>query len=98
MPKSRELKYIENKDGHIDGPQARIGWVEVSKTGRTFYYRGRSLQRGNMVRGNHFDTESGEEYWISGVKKRGSNVHWAESVDVHIDDDAQEEYQRIRGA
>ena len=90
--------YVENKEGDIDGADARIGWVTFSKTGRTVYYRGRALQRakGQGILGNFFDTESGEEYWVSGVKKRGSNAHWAESVTVAVDSDAQDEYERIK--
>ena len=26
---------------------------------------------------NHFELVSGERYWVSGVKKKGSNRHWA---------------------
>ncbi|MEA1989990.1 MAG: hypothetical protein U9N57_12405 [Pseudomonadota bacterium] len=90
--------YVENKGGEIDGAVARIGWVEFSKSGRTVYYRGRTLKRakGGGIRGNHFDEETGEEYWISGIKKQGSNTHWAEPVKVMIDGDAVEEYKRIK--
>lgn len=90
--------YVENEDGSIDGIEARIGWVEFSKSGRTVYYRGRTLKRakGGGIRGNYYDEETGEEYWISGVKKRGSNAHWAESTSVSIDQDAREEFERIR--
>ncbi len=95
---TRRVMYVENKDGDIDGAAARIGWVEFSKSGRTVYYRGRSLKRakGGGVRGNHFDEDTGEEYWVSGVKKEGSNAHWAEAVKVVVDDDAVEEYRRIK--
>ncbi len=65
------------------------------------YYRGRSLKKatGGGIRGNFFDTETGEEYWVSGVKKRGSNTHWAESnIAVEIDPDALEEYRALRSA
>ena len=93
----RELMYIENKDGEIDGVPARIGWVTFSKTKRTIYYRGKSLQRGNVIRGNHFDVDTGEEYWISGIKQRGSNSHPAKPVEVSVDDDAIDEYHRIKG-
>jgi hypothetical protein len=95
---TRRLMYVENKEGHIDGVPARIGWVKFSKTGRTVYYRGKSLQvsKGGGVRGNFFDIETGEEYWVSGVKKRGSNAHYAEPVDPVVDDDALEEYNRLR--
>lgn len=89
---------MENKDGEIDGSAARIGWVEFSQSGKTVYYRGRILKRakGGGVRGNHFDEQTGEEYWISGIKKRGSNTHWAEQTKVVVDPDAAKEYERIR--
>ena len=87
--------YVENKDGDIDGAVARIGWVKFSKTGFTVYYRGKTLKRCSGVRGNHVDTKNGDEYWVSGLKKSGSNMHWAEPVKIAIDDDAKEEYKKI---
>ena len=50
----KRLMYVENKDGDLDGVDARIGWVTFSKTGRTVFYRGRELRSigGNSVRGN----------------------------------------------
>ena len=95
----REIKYVELKSGFNDDGPASIGWVTFSKTGRTIYYRGRTLQR--IVRGgiasNHRDVDSGEEYWISGVKKDGQDRHWAGHGPVTIDEDAREEYERITG-
>ena len=95
---NRRVMYVENKDGDIDGVSARIGWVEFSKSGLSVYYRGHTLKRskGGGISGNHYDEETGEEYWVSGIKKRGSNSHWAESVDIFIDEDAKEEYERIK--
>lgn len=95
--KSR-LMYVENKDGDIDGHRARVGRVGFSKSGLSIIYRGRTLKRtkGSGIRGNYFDEATLEEYWVSGLKKRGTNVHWAESVRVHIDDDAQKEYSALR--
>ena len=92
--------YVENKEGEIDGYNARIGWVEFSKTGRSIYYRNRTLKRikGGGIRGNYYCESTGEEYWVSGIKKRGSNTHWAEPTDVHIDMDAVDEYERIKNA
>jgi len=92
--------YVENKDGEIDGANGRIGWVTFSKTGQTVYYRGRQLQKvkGGGVRGNFSDLTTGDEYWISGVKKRGSNVHWAERTPVQIDDDALDAYHALRSS
>jgi hypothetical protein len=95
---SRRLMYVENKDGDIDGVAGRIGWVEFSKTGRTVYYRGRELGSigGRGVRGNFIDVASREEFWVSGVKQRGSNSHWAERIAVEIDADALEAYRALR--
>lgn len=95
---SRRVMYVENKNGDIDGVPARIGWVSFSKTGLTVYYRGRTLSRvkGGGISGNHVDVDTGEEYWVSGIKQRGSNTHWAESTGVAVDDDAFEEFARIK--
>lgn len=90
--------YVENKEGLIDGAEARIGWVTFSKTGKTVYYRGRSLVMGSGISGNFLDEETREEYWVSGVKKRGSNAHPAgRGVKIEIDADAMDEYLVIRG-
>jgi len=95
---TRRLMYVENKDGTLDGREGRIGWVTFSKTGKTVYYRNRTLHKskGQGIRGNFFDENTGEEYWVSGVKIRGSNAHWAEHTGIKVDDDAVEEYNRIR--
>jgi len=70
-----ELKYIELKTGYSDDGPAWIACLAFSKTGRTVYFNGRELQRWNGIYGNHVDTQSGEEYWISGVMKSGANRH-----------------------
>ena len=94
----RRLMYVENKEGTVDGVPARIGWVTFSKSGRTVYYRNLELHRtgGQGIRGNYRDVVTGEEYWVSGVKVRGSNNHWAERVQTAIDPDAVSEYRRIK--
>lgn len=89
------IMYIELKSGHGDSGPAWIGRVSFSKTGRTIYYRGKTLQRGNGIAGNHFDVESGEEYWVSGVKRDGHDRHPAGSGPVQIDDDVREEYSAM---
>jgi hypothetical protein len=95
----RELRYIELKSGYHDNGPASIGWVTFSKTGRTIYYQGKALRRipkgGNGS--NHWDVKTGEEYWVSGIKKNGEDRHWAGKGPVPIDDDAREEYERITG-
>ncbi len=90
--------YIENKDGEIYGSDARIGWVTFSKTGKSIYYKAKTFKRlsGGGVSGNYYDKDTGDEYWISGVKKKGCNSHWAERVEFEIDEDALEEYKSIK--
>jgi hypothetical protein len=94
----RRLMYVENKDGTIDGVAARIGWVSFLKAGLSIRHRGRTFARANGggISGSYFDTDTREEYWVSGVKKRGSNVHWAEPVRVIVDDDARQAYAEVR--
>lgn len=79
--KKTETKYIERKTRNgrfLDhrGP-AVIAEVTFSKSGRTIYYKGESFKcpSFNMtgcIYGNYYD-ENGDEFWISGVKKKGSN-------------------------
>ena len=90
--------YVELKTGFQDNGPAWIGRVAFSKTGRTVYYRGRELARirGGGIRGNYYDVETGDEYWVSGVKKDGSDRHWAGSGPVEIDPDVQHEYRALR--
>jgi len=85
------IMYVELKSANDSGP-AWIGHVRTSKTGRTVYYRGRTLRRHKGVAGNHVDVGSGEEFWVSGIKKDGTDRHWAGSGPVEIDPDAFDEY------
>jgi hypothetical protein len=61
--------------------------VSFSKSGETIYFNGRALKRMHRggIAGNFFDLESGDEYWVSGVKKSGTNRHWAGSGKIQID-------------
>ena len=95
---TKRLMYVENKEGTLYGADARIGWVTFSKTGKTVNYRDKVLKRtaDGGSSGKHYDDATGEEYWVSGIKKRGSNSHWAEGGSVAIDDDALEEYERVK--
>jgi hypothetical protein len=83
--------YIECKSEGISGP-ARIGRVTFSKTGQTLYYGGRRYRtlRGQGFKANYFEVESGDEYWISGCKKRGGDRLYPGLIE--IDDDVREEY------
>ena len=68
-----QIKYIELKSGYSDDGPAWIGLVTFSKTGRTVYFNGKAFKslKPKGISGNHYDLETGEEYWISGVKKTG---------------------------
>jgi len=82
-----EIKYIELKSGQGDCGPAWIARVQKSKSGRTIYFNGRALKScgGRGIGGNYFDTATGSEYWVSGVKKRGWNRHWAGGGKIKIE-------------
>ena len=90
--KSR-LMYVELKTDGVTGP-ARIGRVGFSKTGATLYYRGRTLVplKGHALKANYFDTQTLEEFWISGPRKDGRDSLY--STTVEVDEDSREEYWR----
>ncbi len=92
----RRLMYVENKSAGLDGP-GRIGWVELSKSGRTFHYCGRRLLKVKSgYKYNCIDEETGEEFWVSGPHKDGADkLHGGV---VEIDEDARVEYwTNVRG-
>jgi hypothetical protein len=88
------VMYVELKSGYADNGPAWITRVQFSKTGRTVYAKGRTLRRARGIQGNHIDVETGEEFWVSGVKKNAEDRHWAGSGRVEIDDDVRDEYER----
>jgi hypothetical protein len=93
------LKYIELKSGYADNGPAWIARVKVSKSGRTIYFNGMALKRasGGGVSGNHYDLRTGQEYWVSGVKKDGSDRHWAGSGVIRIEARVVAEYLQAIG-
>ena len=90
------IMYIENKADGLEGP-ARIGRVFYSKTGKTLYYNGLKFQslKGQGFKANYFETDSGDEYWISGPRKDEDNRLYGGNRGVEIDDDVREEYQAL---
>jgi hypothetical protein len=84
------IMYLKNKETG----EARIGRVSFSRTLQTVYYQDRTLHRAGSekIKGNFFDAATGEEYWVSGPKKRGGDAHPAQRVTVIIDEDVKEEY------
>jgi hypothetical protein len=83
------LRYIELDTGANHNGPAWIAHVTMSRSFRTVYFNGRALQ--SSGRGYYGDVESREVYWISGVKKRGTNRHWAGSG-IMIEETAVAEY------
>ncbi len=86
----RSLKYIERCTGTNHNGPAWIGFVQTSRSGRTIYFNSCALQAssGGPGVGNHYDLETREEYWVSGVKKSGSNRHWAGSGHILVEESA----------
>ena len=97
------LRYIELKSGYSDNGPAWIGYVTQSKTGRTVYFNGRGLmklkgQRRGESGGNYIDMETGESFWVSGVKTNGQDRHWAGSGKILIEAAAVPEYLKTTNA
>jgi hypothetical protein len=97
------LRYVELKSGHSDNGPAWIGYVTPSKTGRTAYFNGRALiklkgQRRGESGGNYCDRETGQSYWVSGVKKNGQDRHWAGHGKVMVEAAAVSDYLKAIGA
>lgn len=84
------IMWIERKDG-LAGP-ARIGRVTFSKSMKSIHYQGKTLQTlaGGGFKANYFDTDTGDEYWVSGCHKDGGDALYNTSVE--IDEDVREEY------
>ena len=89
------LRYIELKSGYDDNGPAWIGRVKLSRSGQTLYFNGKAFKRAGS--GDYIDLETRELYWISGVKKRGTNRHWAGSGRITIEAAAVAEYLNLVG-
>ena len=92
-----EIKYIELKSGYSDNGPAWICRVELSKSGNTIYFNNMALKKLKSpgIGANHFNIETGEEYWISNVKKNGQDRHWAGSGKILIDEEVINDYLSI---
>ena len=86
MMKNR-LIYVELKTGYGDSGPAWIGIAGASKTGSTIYFNGMAFRslKGSGIGGNYFNIETGDEYWISGIKKNNKDRHWAGGGEILID-------------
>jgi hypothetical protein len=75
----------------------------TSKTGRTLYFNGKALRKfkgqdRDCHGGNYCDMETGESFWVSGVKRNGQDRHWAGGGKVWIEAAAVSEYLEKTGA
>ena len=93
------LRYIELKSGYADNGPAWIARVTLSRSGRGLYFGHRLLKRGGgqLIAGNYFDSETGEEYWVSGVKKDGRDRHPRGSGRIAIEASVLSEYLALVG-
>jgi hypothetical protein len=89
------IKYIELKSGFNDDGPAWVANVEESRSGATIYFNGKALKKGHGVSGNYFDSATSEEYWVSNIKKRGSNRHWAGTGKINIEEGAVKEFKEL---
>jgi len=89
----RQLKYVELKSGYTDNGPAWIGYVELSKSGKTVYFNGHAL-KGNG-HGLCSDIETSEVYWISGIKKNGQDRHRNGHGKIKIDRKVIDEYLKL---
>lgn len=92
-----KLIYVELKSGYSDNGPAWIGNGFYNRTRKTVYFNGQVFCRSQSTYGNHIDLETREEYWISGVKKKGTDRHWAGSGIIKIDQSVIAEYLALRG-
>ena len=91
-----KIMYVEYKGDGLAGT-AWITRVSFSKTGKSVYFDGKTLETldGRGYKANYFDIETGERYWISGPRKDGGDALYPNVVE--IDEDVREEYwQKIR--
>lgn len=91
-----KMMYIENKSNGHSG-DAWIGYVEYSKSRQTLYFNNQALKKLKTkgIIGNYFDIETGDEYWISGVKKNGKDRHKNGNGKIMIDKKVVEEYLKL---
>lgn len=91
-----KIMYLENKSSGHSG-LAWIGFVEFSNSGHTVYFNDKALKKLKTggISGNHFDIETGEEYWISGIKKNGQDRHCCGKGKIMIDKNCIDEYLKL---
>jgi len=93
-----EIIYVELKSGYSDNGPAWIGKGFYSKSGQSIYFNNKVFKRSSGISGNYYDIETMNEYWISGVKKDGTDRHWAGNGKITLDKSILIEYLKIINA
>lgn len=93
---STQLLYVELKSGFSDNGPAWIGRGAFTRSRRTVYFNGWALHKvkGNGV--NHIDAETGSFYWVSGVKKDGTDRYKFGGGKIFINEELVGEYLKLR--
>jgi len=96
ISRCEDAQVCRAKEWYSDNGPAWIGYVTPSKTGRTIYFNGRALMKlkdsDAVTRWQLCDMETGESFWVSGLKKNGQDRHWAGAGKVLIEAAAVSEY------
>lgn len=92
----RRIMFVQLKTGYdTDRGPSWIGWVDFSKTWKTAYFQGRTLQRATglgLFDANFYDVETDEEFWISGPKRNRSDTRYGPEEPT-VEDDAADAYR-----
>ncbi len=83
-----QIMYIEDKSDPNGRGEAWIGRVEFSKTRQTVYFNNQAFKKmeSGGLSGNFYNLETGDEFWISGVKKNGQDRHWTGGGKINSED------------
>lgn len=90
-----DIVYVEIETGANHNGKAWIGKCFYSKSGQTIYFNGNVYRKSKGFSSNYFDIESGNGFWISGVKKNGNDRHKFGKGIIEIDQSIVEEYLKI---
>ncbi len=90
-----DIIYVEKINGSNHDGCAWIGKCFYSKSGLSIYFDGKGFKREKNFSSNYYDLDTGEEYWISKVKKNGEDRHRFGKGIIQIDKNVIEEYLQI---
>ena len=88
------VMFVQLKTGHnTDLGPCWISRVRFTTSWQTAHWHGRTLRRaGGMFDANFYDTETDEEFWLSGPHRDRRDTRYS-NVTVQVDDDVREVYE-----